>query len=475
MKRILTAALLALSSSVFAATLNPIQLLNPAGSTSGQAIVSTGASTAPVWGNTTASGLVAQAANTVVANATGSTAAPTAFVMPSCSASNSALQWANGTGFICGTTFAKTGNPLSQFASTTSAQLASIISDETGTGALVFGTNPSIAGATFTAAVSASYSSAAFTLNDTSGTGFPILFFNKNGTNVWGLTNNSATGALTLNRYVAGTFTDFPISVSNSTGAVTMTDGITSSPISGSTGSFTTLAASSTTGVSYASPVFYVNDSTGAGVASAFLRNGGTNEWSINNTSSGNQFAIGRYNAGTFVDNPITISNSTGQVTLGDGVVGAIAAFTSLSASGNDALFYQNSGSQSFTSGTAATVTSWTKVSDKVNANFNAATGVFTAPATGFYQVSAQLFWASAANVVGTAAEVSIVANGVTVATGGVVEATTATVTTISSVSAVVSLTSGQTIVVQGFQNSGAARTLGAAGALSFLSIARIP
>ena len=37
---------------------------------------------------------------------------------------------------------ALTTNPLSQFAATTSSQLASVISDETGTGALVFGTSP---------------------------------------------------------------------------------------------------------------------------------------------------------------------------------------------------------------------------------------------------------------------------------------------------------------------------------------------
>jgi hypothetical protein len=49
MKRLLTAALFALSSTVFAATLNPIQLLNPAGSTAGQTIVSTGPSSAPAW------------------------------------------------------------------------------------------------------------------------------------------------------------------------------------------------------------------------------------------------------------------------------------------------------------------------------------------------------------------------------------------------------------------------------------------
>lgn len=50
MKRLLTGALALLLSVVASATtLNPIQLLNPAGSTSGQAIVSTGASTAPAW------------------------------------------------------------------------------------------------------------------------------------------------------------------------------------------------------------------------------------------------------------------------------------------------------------------------------------------------------------------------------------------------------------------------------------------
>jgi hypothetical protein len=36
------------------------------------------------------------------------------------------------------------GNPLSQFAATTSAQLAGVVSDETGTGPLVFGNNPTI-------------------------------------------------------------------------------------------------------------------------------------------------------------------------------------------------------------------------------------------------------------------------------------------------------------------------------------------
>ena len=44
-------------------------------------------------------------------------------------------------------------DPLSQFAATTSAQLAGVLSDETGSGALVFATNPTLVGATMTGAL----------------------------------------------------------------------------------------------------------------------------------------------------------------------------------------------------------------------------------------------------------------------------------------------------------------------------------
>lgn len=159
MKKLILATCAALLSlSAVATTLNPIQLLNPAGSTSGQAIVSTGATTAPAWGNVsistltgilpvakggtntgTASGtaldnitgfsgtgfmvragggaysflsatngiglgnLTQVTANTVLANATGSTANLAAFSMPSCSTSVSALNWTTSTGFTCNT------------------------------------------------------------------------------------------------------------------------------------------------------------------------------------------------------------------------------------------------------------------------------------------------------------------------------------------------------------------------------------
>lgn len=54
-------------------------------------------------GNIGLASLAAQAANTVVANVTGSSASPTAFSMPTCSTSSSILQYTSGTGFTCST------------------------------------------------------------------------------------------------------------------------------------------------------------------------------------------------------------------------------------------------------------------------------------------------------------------------------------------------------------------------------------
>lgn len=127
-----------------AATTVPPQLISPSGSTAGQAIVSNGPGSAPSWSTVTAGGLTPITGNSVYANFTGTSAAPIANAMPSCSTANSALKYTSGTGLSCGTTFALTSGNLSQFSSTTSAQLQGVLSDETGTGAAVFGTSPSL-------------------------------------------------------------------------------------------------------------------------------------------------------------------------------------------------------------------------------------------------------------------------------------------------------------------------------------------
>lgn len=283
MKRFIVGAFVALFSLIASATtLNPIQLLNPAGSSSGQAIVSTGSSTVPAWGGVGVNGIAAIAANTVLANATGSSASPTAFAMPSCTGAANALGYTSGTGIIC----------------------------------------------------------------------------------------NGSINAATLG------------------------------------------------GATFASP-------PAAGYGSA---------------------------------TPEPVSATT------------------LNASGNDALLYANSSGQSIPNNVLTTVTTWTKTFDRVNANFNASTGVFTAPATGYYQVDAQLTFSSAAGVVATEYTAAILANGSVVAEGNFFQESISTAAVSVQVSAVVSLTSGQTVAIQAYQNSGSARTLNTTTALwNYISINRTP
>lgn len=69
-----------------------------------------------------------------------------------------------------GGTVAYLANTLNAFASTTSAQLASVISDETGSGALVFGTSPTLVTPTLGVATATSINKVAFTAPTTSAT-----------------------------------------------------------------------------------------------------------------------------------------------------------------------------------------------------------------------------------------------------------------------------------------------------------------
>jgi hypothetical protein len=164
MKRMISALLALFASVSFGATTIPVQLLTPTGSTSGQAIISSGASSAPTWGNVSATALtgilpvanggtnasaasgtaldnisgfsstgfltrtgagtyafqsltngitygnLAQAgANTLLGNATGSTASVTAISVAGCNGAAQALQWTNGSGFQCNSSIATSG------------------------------------------------------------------------------------------------------------------------------------------------------------------------------------------------------------------------------------------------------------------------------------------------------------------------------------------------------------------------------
>ncbi len=75
-------------------------------------------------------------------------------------------------------------------------------------------------------AITAAYSSPAVQINDTSGTGSSYHLWQKQGANVWGLDNASATGQLCLGRWVSGVYVDNPWCVSNSTGIISLSDGL---------------------------------------------------------------------------------------------------------------------------------------------------------------------------------------------------------------------------------------------------------
>lgn len=176
---------------------------------------------------------------------------------------------------------------------------------------------------------------------------------------------------------------------------------------------------------------------------------------------------------------PVQLLNPTGstsgQAIVSTGPSSAPAWGGALSASGNDALFYTTTNAQSFANNTQATVTTWVKTFDRLNANFNASTGVFTAPATGVYLISAGLGWTANTAAAGSGGIVIIKANGVNIARSIGLRQSTSSTQMFSNVTAVVSLTAGQTATVEGIQSTGSALTLNGAALDNFVSIVRIP
>jgi len=162
--------------------------------------------------------------------------------------------------FGAGGTVAYKGSPLSQFASTTSSQLAGVISDETGSGALVFGTSPVLVTPNLG-------TPSAVTL--TNGTGLPIstgvsglatgiatfLATPTSANLIAAVTNETGTGSLVFG--TSPTLTTPVIASIVNTGTLTLptttdtlvgrqtTDTLTNKSISGATNTLSAIALSS--------------------------------------------------------------------------------------------------------------------------------------------------------------------------------------------------------------------------------------
>jgi hypothetical protein len=165
--------------------------------------------------NASATILTSNAAVTVAQGGTGLTALGSALQVLRTNAGATGLEYAT----LSGGGNAQTADPLSQFAATTSAQLAGVISDETGSGSLVFATSPTFVTPSLGAATAASL---------------------------------AVNGALTQGSGSSYTFTgtDYNFQIA-STGAISVLGGtINGTTIGGTTpaaGTFTTLVAGSTT------------------------------------------------------------------------------------------------------------------------------------------------------------------------------------------------------------------------------------
>lgn len=237
MKKILIVVACLFSMAAHAITYTPISTLNPTGSTSGYVITSTGPTSAPVWaassggggtlaisgggtGQTTqAAALTALLGSSTVPVANGGTGSTTASAARTALGLGTAATVATGTsgatipllstantwtlaqaftvrptfngntpydtGNLTIASYGLLANPLSQFASTTSAQLATVLSDETGSGVVVYNispaiTTPVVAGvtsgaATATGKVGEHLTATAATVSITSGTTINVV------------------------------------------------------------------------------------------------------------------------------------------------------------------------------------------------------------------------------------------------------------------------------------------------------------
>ena len=234
------------------------------------------------------------------------------------------------------------------------------------------------------------------------------------------------------------------------------------------------------------------NNTTGAFTVHVFLSNGagGTTGGGVilpqgTNNSSGAILETDGVNDVWLADTPLGIGavSSTNPVitggTINNTTVGATTpaagTFTTLNSTGNDALMYDNASVQSLPSATATTITTWTKVYDRLSTNFAASTGIFTAPAAGFYHVDVIVTLVSALLVANDSFVINILVNGTPVIEGFATMQAAATAPLSVQASGVVQLALGQTITVQATQNTGSTKTLSASPINNTISIHKIP
>lgn len=155
------------------------------------------------------------------------------------------------------------------------------------------------------------------------------------------------------------------------------------------------------------------------------------------------------------------------------GTAPAAGSFTTITANSMSRVIASTTNAMSIPNNSATTITTWTAALN-TGTNFTASTGVYTAPVTGQYEVSAAFRATSASLGAATQFIVIVVVNGVSTIQAGSTYPATGTAAAQAHISGIVSATAGQTIVVQVFQTSGATLTLDGSAASNWLSINRL-
>jgi hypothetical protein len=232
--------------------------------------------------------------------------------------------------FGSGGTVAYQGGTLAQFASTTSSQLAGVISDETGSGSLVFGTSPTlttsvVAGSASmdvfnTTASTLNFAGAASTLaiGSTSGTvtiNNPTVVGSQTTVNLWNTTST------TVNAFGASTAT----TLGASTGTFTV-NSVTLAHPNATTFTMNGASPSITTTSTGTASVFNTNALTGAlfGAASA-ITIGNTTYGKISTSSSAVTITAGTNTSNAGIN---LVPQGTGTVDVGGGRITGVGTPT---------------------------------------------------------------------------------------------------------------------------------------------------
>jgi hypothetical protein len=180
------------------------------------------------------------------------------------------------------------------------------------------------------------------------------------------------------------------------------------------------------------------------------------------------------FNVSPALTTPVISGGTVNNAAIG-GTTPAAGTFTTLATTASSKVFASNTSGQSIPNNAITVVTGWT-ASTNQGSNFVASTGVFTAPRTGFYQVSAGLGFVSAAFTAGQNVAVIIMKNGSAIAQGPRnVEVNITTPQNAPPTSATIRCVAGDTISIAAFQNSGAAVALNNGGTVVYMSISETP